>query len=1308
MVWVNDNVIRANGVFITDPPPEGMTMYGAPTCTPYGSTTVDSCNYEAPSAAFPRGRVLIQANFGPDFGVTVGTIGQAANRLEIAFDVLVDRPEAEVTYENQGTAEWTPPEVDETFEAETYDLTQLEGLDPDLLLSDLDPETVPPDESPVTPSSRTDLGLTKTVDNATPFVGGEVTFSLTVFNQGPDSATAVQVIDLLPSGYSYRSAVPSVGRYDATTGIWVIGAMDVGDSVTLDLSAEVLAEGEYTNRATVRGRELDPNPDDNTDTVTLEPVEPPAESVADLELIKTVDEATPAVGEVVNFTLTVLNQGPATATGVKVVERLPSGYGYVAATASRGDYDAVGGVWTIGALTVDERVTLVLQARVLSTGDYANRATVIGNEPDPNPDDNTDTVTPEPVAPEPGSTADLVLSKTVDVAAPAVGEVVTFTLTVLNQGPATATGVNVVERLPSGYDYVASTPSQGVYDAATGAWAIGTLANGAHVTLTLRARVLSTGDYANQATVIGREPDPNPDDNTDTVTPEPVAPEPGSTADLVLSKTVDVAAPAVGEVVTFTLTVLNQGPATATGVNVVERLPSGYDYVASTPSQGVYDAATGAWAIGTLANGAHVTLTLRARVLSTGDYANQATVIGREPDPNPDDNTDTVTPEPVAPEPGSTADLVLSKTVDVAAPAVGEVVTFTLTVLNQGPATATGVNVVERLPSGYDYVASTPSQGVYDAATGAWAIGTLANGAHVTLTLRARVLSTGDYANQATVIGREPDPNPDDNTDTVTPEPVAPEPGSTADLVLSKTVDVAAPAVGEVVTFTLTVLNQGPATATGVNVVERLPSGYDYVASTPSQGVYDAATGAWAIGTLANGAHVTLTLRARVLSTGDYANQATVIGREPDPNPDDNTDTVTPEPVAPEPGSTADLVLSKTVDVAAPAVGEVVTFTLTVLNQGPATATGVNVVERLPSGYDYVASTPSQGVYDAATGAWAIGTLANGAHVTLTLRARVLSTGDYANQATVIGREPDPNPDDNTDTVTPEPVAPEPGSTADLVLSKTVDVAAPAVGEVVTFTLTVLNQGPATATGVNVVERLPSGYDYVASTPSQGVYDAATGAWAIGTLANGAHVTLTLRARVLSTGDYANQATVIGREPDPNPDDNTDTVTPEPVAPEPGSTADLVLSKTVDVAAPAVGEVVTFTLTVLNQGPATATGVNVVERLPSGYDYVASTPSQGVYDAATGAWAIGTLANGAHVTLTLRARVLSTGDYANQATVIGREPDPNPDDNTDTVTPEPAVPPPTQQHSIPTLSEWAMLLLLALMLLLGLRYQRRY
>jgi choice-of-anchor A domain-containing protein/uncharacterized repeat protein (TIGR01451 family) len=88
--------------------------------------------------------------------------------------------------------------------------------------------------------------------------------------------------------------------------------------------------------------------------------------------------------------------------------------------------------------------------------------------------------------------------------------------------------------------------------------------------------------------------------------------------------------------------------------------------------------------------------------------------------------------------------------------------------------------------------------------------------------------------------------------------------------------------------------------------------------------------------------------------------------------------------------------------------------------------------------------------------------------------------------------------------------------------------------------------------------------------------------------------------------------------------------------------ADLSLVKSVDNSAPKNGDVVTYTLTVANHGPENATGVAVTDKLPAGLTYVASIPSQGNYDTATGIWAVGTINNGNTATLRIQVRINST------------------------------------------------------------------
>lgn len=108
---------------------------------------------------------------------------------------------------------------------------------------------------------------------------------------------------------------------------------------------------------------------------------------------------------------------------------------------------------------------------------------------------------------------------------------------------------------------------------------------------------------------------------------------------------------------------------------------------------------------------------------------------------------------------------------------------------------------------------------------------------------------------------------------------------------------------------------------------------------------------------------------------------------------------------------------------------------------------------------------------------------------------------------------------------------------ADLRLSKTVDDPTPSVGSAVTFTVTLHNDGPDAATGVEVADALPMGLSLVSAAPSAGTYDAATGLWSLGLagLPSGSAETLGLTATVGVEGALVNTAEVVASDqPDPD------------------------------------------------------------------------------------------------------------------------------------------------------------------------------
>jgi uncharacterized repeat protein (TIGR01451 family) len=106
-------------------------------------------------------------------------------------------------------------------------------------------------------------------------------------------------------------------------------------------------------------------------------------------------------------------------------------------------------------------------------------------------------------------------------------------------------------------------------------------------------------------------------------------------------------------------------------------------------------------------------------------------------------------------------------------------------------------------------------------------------------------------------------------------------------------------------------------------------------------------------------------------------------------------------------------------------------------------------------------------------------------------------------------------------------------STADVEVTKTAAADTVPVGGTIRFSARVVNHGPDTATGVTLNDTLPAELTLVSITATQGSCTTSPPACALGTLAAGAEVTVTIVTRANQARVLTNRTSVTAAEPDP-------------------------------------------------------------------------------------------------------------------------------------------------------------------------------
>ena len=519
----------------------------------------------------------------------------------------------------------------------------------------------------------------KTANISNPNFGDNVTYTVTVTNDGIGDAKDVVVRDILGEGLTFVDATGNYTFDEATRTVTWIVDLAKGESKVFSVIAIVSGYGNVTNSLVVGNRTTGVN-------VTVPEINPD----------KTVDNEIPNFGDNVTYTVTVTNDGIGDAKDVVVRDILGEGLTFVDATGNYSFDEATRTVTWIVDLAKGESKVFSVIAIVSGYGNVTN-SLVVGNRttgvnvtvPEINPD------------------------KTVDNEIPNFGDNVTYTVTVTNDGIGDANNVVITDVLDKGLKFLNATGNF-TYDEKTGTitWTVD-LAKGETKTFNVNVTVLGYGVLPNTVAVGNK-----------TAVRNITVPE------IITVKEVNSSDIHIGDEITYTITVSNSGKINATNVVIRDILPEGLKFI-NASNGGVYDPVTGiiTWILNITANST-VDLTVDVCVNKSGNITNTVNVGNK---------TSNCTIES-----GDIVDLEIHIVADKSEIYVGDNIVYTVTVINNGPSDAINTIANILIPNALSILSYNATKGTFDITSGNWSIGNLTNGEKVVLTFVAKALNEGN------------------------------------------------------------------------------------------------------------------------------------------------------------------------------------------------------------------------------------------------------------------------------------------------------------------------------------------------------------------------------------------------------------------------------------------------------------------------------------------------------------------------------------------------------------------------------------
>ncbi|WNR43322.1 DUF7507 domain-containing protein [Paenibacillus roseipurpureus] len=1076
------------------------------------------------------------------------------------------------------------------------------------------------------------INVTKSANFAGTVVGDTVIYTVTVSNTGTASAASIVLSDALPTGSAFVAGSVTVAgvskpTYDITAGA-PLGSLAFGSSITVTYKATVtsvptpsqianIAKAAFTFQSVAGGDVISGVIPSNTVTT---PIYAPK-----IAITKSANTANGSVGSTVTYTLQVTNTGNIGAN-MTITDNIPTGTTFVVNSFKVGGVtvpgaNPVSGV-NIGTVAANGSSTVTFSVVVNSLPSppqLVNKAnsTYTFQPPDGRTINGTaesNTVTLPVRLPSVGAVKSTVVTDAV------VGDTFTYRTVITNSGVESVTNVIMTDAVPAGAVFVAGSVFVGGISKPTstpdGGIAVGTIPVGSSVTVTFQETVVALPNPAqllNQASISyssGTFTGTSISNTTST---------PVYQAVVSIGKSVNSTNATVGDTLTYSLTVNNQGNITVQPT-VFDVISPSTSFVAgsvmingiSSPSA---DPASGI-NIGSIAPAGSTTITFqvilqtlpsppRLTNIATVNYTYQPPD-GRTLSGSSVSNTTDIQ--------ASAPNVAVSKSVNLTYAAVGETLIYTLEILNNSVVMVNNVVVNDPLPSGVTFQAgSVRVDGIPRTnadPTAGFTLGSINPGVTTFVVFRATVTSV-------------PSPPQAQNTASISFTSGAFHGATFSNSIITniqqpilsllKSANLSLAVLGDIVIYSIEVRNTG-SIAGNVTLFDNIPDGCTFIVNScivdnvPLPGVNPVS--GIPIGTIAVNSAKIVTFEAEIDSLPNpqqLVDQATTSysftltdGRTLSGSGSSNTVII--------PVSAPNVTVMTTSNVSTAVQGDTVTYSIVVTNQGVASVNNVILTSIADPSTSFIpGSVKVNGVTSPNTNPSTgipIGTLAPNVPVTVTFEVIItMPTSQIINQSSVSFTSGTFSGSSSSNNVVTPVIQPN------ISMLKSANTSNATVGDTVVYTIVVTNSGNLQA-DVIVTDTIPNGTSFVQNSAQvngsqQPGADPITGIHA-GTIDAGSFKTVTFSVLIdtlPSPQVLSNTASAAYTFMPPDGRTITRSATSNTVT-FPVSAPNVAVVKSTTSTALTLGDTITYSTTITNNGIAAINNVSFSDQIPSGGTFV--------------------------------------------------------------------------------------------------------